>query len=622
MKNRVSQEIEYLIKEGKCLTAKQVAFGVGLSERTVRQDFYDYMNVQHGFSVQLVSSRDGYEVRIKDPANCKEELEKINRHFDASTTDKEDKEKYVILRMLQEDTFLSLADMAEELYISQATMNRLFKNVKFTLEKYRLKTESKAGKGVRITGNELNKRVCMAHLNESNSNDSLQSDLLEQCGITDEQRYFIEYVIQKVTYEKMIYLTNEGINNLVIHLAFAISRIKKGKYVENISVEFEASKDEVKAAEIIVKELEQEFGILFPQCEMDYILIHLIGKRSSMTNAGLKISAHTEKIIYGINIRLKQVLGYDFTDDFELFSMLAPHIEPMLSRLQYGFNIPNPSLNEIKRMYPDAFECAVVASDFIANSTNLKVNEDELGYMAIHYNLALERLRNKDSKFKFAVVCGSGAGVAMLLKRKIMVRFSVQECDIVSLSLQELASYDLKNVDYILSTIPIPYKLDKKIIYLENVLADIPTLDKKEPLHLKDILDERLCFFHQEFESKEEVIDFLCNRINVYYSTGETFRKSVYRRESLAATDIGNMVAIPHPFESDFDCTVIAVCTLRKTVLWNTRKVKYIFLINYAKEDLKESYKVNETLMATLMDINRIKNLDNVQNFEQFNQIF
>lgn len=89
--------------------------------------------------------------------------------------------------------------------------------------------------------------------------------------------------------------------------------------------------------------------------------------------------------------QIKIETSIDFTKDLELRNHLTVHLSAALNRLKYKMNIRNDLLNQIKYNYPLAFEIAVIASKKIKEITNFSINEDEIGYIAIHFGAALER---------------------------------------------------------------------------------------------------------------------------------------------------------------------------------------------------------------------------------------
>ena len=48
--------------------------------------------------------------------------------------------------------------------------------------------------------------------------------------------------------------------------------------------------------------------------------------------------------------------------------------------------------------------------------------------------------------------------------------------------------------------------------------------------------------------------------------------KSVFKREEMSTTELGNMVAIPHAMSNDSEEAVVSVMILKKPILWENEK--------------------------------------------------
>lgn len=60
-------------------------------------------------------------------------------------------------------------------------------------------------------------------------------------------------------------------------------------------------------------------------------------------------------------------------------------------------------------------------------------------------------------------------------------------------------------------------------------------------------------------------------------------QKSVFEREKVSSTAIGNLVAVPHPIYNDTDKSFISVLILDKPVYWGEFLVQVIFLLSIKK---------------------------------------
>src|SRR5699024_12832686 len=97
-------------------------------------------------------------------------------------------------------------------------------------------------------------------------------------------------IIQLVT--NKITLSDTAINNLLIHIAIACKRIKSGHDISLFQTELQEIKKqkEYQVAKKIVTEVEEKLEVNFPQAEIAYITIHLLGtKMLNQTNAGEEV---------------------------------------------------------------------------------------------------------------------------------------------------------------------------------------------------------------------------------------------------------------------------------------------------------------------------------------------
>lgn len=620
MKSRIRNIMEILIKENRECTAKELSLKLDVSEKTVRNEIAGYLERQAVYPVRITVRKSGYQIQAD--SGSERDIRQFLQRLDVLSGDEFDREKYILKKLLLNGGYVKLESLADELFVSIPTVNRIFKNVKETLSGYQLSVSGRPGYGVRVSGNEINKRLCYVHC-LSGISDENSAVMAEQCGMEEEDFYYIDYVIRKALEKSDLELTETGIRNLTIHLMYAITRMRKGSFIKDISLNDAVTEKEGNVAKELIKDLEEEYGIVFPETETAYICIHLSGKKANWGNESVTVSEETENLISDINHKIKSILGYNFLNDPELRAMLAMHIEPMLSRSEFGIHVPNPVLKEIKGEFPNAYECAVIAADHIRENYGLVISDDELGYLSLHYNLAIDRLIQNSADSRILIVCGSGISTAKLIQKKIEKKFQVSREHITLCSMRELKTKDLSGFDMVISSVKIPFSIEKKVVYIEDILDDISIdSDASDRLLLKNYISDELVFFHRDFKTREEIIDFLCRKINEVYGVGEVFRELVWKRENLSSTDIGNFVAIPHAFSMCTEETVFSLCTLKKAVKWKQRKVKYIFLISFGKRDMEISHDLNEKMMALLMDSRWISLLETVDNVQDLRALF
>ena len=69
-------------------------------------------------------------------------------------------------------------------------------------------------------------------------------------------------------------------------------------------------------------------------------------------------------------------------------------------------------------------------------------------------------------------------------------------------------------------------------------------------------------YIDKDFETKEECINFLSNEAIKKGLMDETSKKSVFEREEISSTSIGDLTAIPHPIATDTKKSFISILVL------------------------------------------------------------
>lgn len=599
-----------LIKAKEPVTAEWMAKELGVSDRTIRTEIKELQSQGSSVGIIIESVRGkGYLLEIKDYEVFEKEYNSnANDAIDEHKSDFSEQENrflYILKRFLLEKEPIKIESLEEELFVSKPKIQNDLKAVREILERYQLKLVTRPHYGTRVEGDEYMKRLCLSNnilsrnrnlIIESNSFQVLDEKLFEKIK---------EIIIKKVN-EYKIEISDIALENLATHITIGCKRIEEGFVIENLEDDLTGKYPFEKiVANEIVKEVEAFTGFKFPQSEINYIIVHLLGTKLIHRDMLKEFSQFDElgSIIHCMLERLKTELNWDLHEDEEFIQSLTLHIRPAMNRLRYNMNIRNPLLNEIKRKYPSAFEGAAIASRCIEEYLKIEVGEHEIAYIALHMGVALERMKTRQKRLKrVIVVCASGVGSARLLYYRLQNVFK-DEIDIVaSTNYYQLKEYDLSSIDFIISTIPIkedivvPVQVVNTFLGeedIENIREGLSPVKKNEE---QSYLDESRVFIHKDFEDKEGVIRFLCEELYKQNLVSKDYVNLVLERESLAPTSFGNLVAIPHPLSPETEETFWTICTLKKPIEWTDKYlVQFICLLNIRKvpnnDDLDSMYK-------------------------------
>lgn len=534
---------------------------------------------------------------------------------------KEKSRAYLVLRdILLADGYIKMEDLADRHFVSNATMYRIFKECKEIIEQYGLSVTVRPNHGVKVDGPEARRRACFSACWHNLVSEE-KASMIEQCGFPLEQAQSAEYLVRSVLEKHGLVLADNIIENLAIHILYAIKRIKAGEVIEPIGLLGKPSQNELDASQDLKQRIEEEFSLTIPDSEISYILLQLQCK-SSYGDHDLPVSVQTEELLEDILEALHEDYLVDFTNDQELRDLLSIHMESMLKRVQFGMHMPNPLLEEVKGSWPAAFEYAVFASKKIQAALNTPVSEDELGYLALHFGLARERMVQLKPDSRVLVVCSTGRGTAQVLKNRLRNKLGIEIQNISMSSANNLKNMDIDRFDCIVTTVPLAGTFTQPVYLVRDLLSDFQLLSQSRAITFAGILNPDTILIHPRLKNRQEIIHALSEMIRDTSGVTDQLEDLIIDREILASTDIGNFVAVPHPDTICTDRTLSAVCILKKPVLWNRQEVKYVFLLCLGKEDLYMAEDINEDLFSRLTDKGFLDRLSKVESVEELIELF
>ncbi|MFP7288775.1 BglG family transcription antiterminator [Shouchella clausii] len=624
MNVRTKEILKNLLAATSPITGSQLATIIQVTSRTIRNDIKQLNEELKNRGAFIVSLKGkGYQLRIEEENLFKQLLkEMMDKEEEGLPVELEDRVRYLVKILLVQESYVKVDDIADGLFISRSTLQKNLRDVKVILSKYNLFLDNKPNFGVKILGEELQIRFCMAEYMFDRNNEFIEiNDSLSSLLPLNEILVIRKSILDNIKNDN-ISLSDISLKNLIIHIAIACKRVRKANYIQMVESDFEdiSKQKEFKIANKIIEVVEKKLYVRFPKNEVAYITMHLLGTRLLITPSieKEKLNKYINKSILQLaHAMIKDVeskLSLGIVNDKELLAALTLHLKPAISRYRYGMNLRNPMIAAIKINYPFAFEAAVIAGRTIEREMNIKIDENELGYLALHFGAAMER-RGLTSKLKKClIVCATGVGSAQLLYYKLSTLFE-KELKIVGTSeYYNLNNHSLQDIDLVISTVPIPDDIGVPSIQVSTILgrSDIEKIRnkiKKSSELVDKYIREKYVFLQKDFSNKEEVIHFLCRKLIDDQLVREEYVESVLKREAASPTSFGNLVAIPHPMTPHTDTTFWMVCTLKKAINWEGEQVQLIVLLNIGNknsDDLKQMY---ERLVMIVDDVNTVQKL-------------
>ena len=160
---------------------------------------------------------------------------------------------FILTALIQKNDYIRIEDLAEQLYVSRATIDRLMKQVKQTAQTYDLRILTRPKYGIALEGTEIAKRLCFAHHYAKKRNLPNDEIIVEQ----------VQKILWQVMQKYALHINDINFYNLSYHCVIALRRIVNGNQVSQPLVleQTEGTEQEWLAAKEIVARFEQEFSI-------------------------------------------------------------------------------------------------------------------------------------------------------------------------------------------------------------------------------------------------------------------------------------------------------------------------------------------------------------------------
>ena len=210
------------------------------STKTIQKDIRELNDLMRPYGAEIESRRgNGYKLRIED----KENFRRFRQEFYPSASSRipstqEERITYILTKLLSGKSYIKLEELAKDLYVSKSTVHLLMKEVSDLLQPYRLTIERRPYHGIRVTGDELSLRSCISqYLLPRDVHVPLLEKEYEWEGISDLHQ--IRDTVLKYIEQTNVYLSDLELDNLVIHIAIAIRRIKEQHYIESFQLDLQ-----------------------------------------------------------------------------------------------------------------------------------------------------------------------------------------------------------------------------------------------------------------------------------------------------------------------------------------------------------------------------------------------
>ena len=644
--------LQFLIKnKERFVTSKELAEYLSCSDRTVRNALKLIEKTMIIQGVQLISKQgQGYQMFFENQGAYQEfrQTYELEEDYTKTAISKgDDRLVFILNKLLFEQVPVLFDDLADELYVSRSTLSHDFKKIRVMLSEYNLSIESRANKGVYVSGEERDKRRFIMHYFLENQffktlHCYVKFNFFDQTVPLEE---FARIVLDECQ-EANLKLSDFVLQNLVVHISLSMIRLKSGFEIKNIDCQMTDDAIERKVAQRILSKVSQVTNQEFPVQEIDYITLHLLAKSQQCQKNQKNIS---EEVLKKSLFKTFQDLGlddiYNFSSDFQLIEGLITHLMTLQVRLESRITLNNPLVDEIKQNYSDIF---FMTREILANMDMFiewSISDDEIAYVSLHFLAAMERSK-ESTKFNILAICATGFGAAQMLRNRLETEFGkrVEVVDVIGY--YELNQEKLKGIDFIVSAV------DLSNLYFQIPVFKVSVFLKSDEMEtIRKAMDQMQVSSHiqsskiskfennnfRQYFSKENFLictkydkENLLEKMIQGLSVGESneFEQSllhgIKQREELSSVVFSEKIAVPHPIQPFGTEGKVSVAICKDSLFWDNQSshVQLVFLLSpsiYGNEGLATVTKK----IVSLTENDELQNqLISCNNFEDFINIF
>lgn len=618
--SRKSRIIHLISKSREAVTGKDLSLSLDLSLRTIQSEIAAINQ-----ELPLIrSSNRGYTI-------ISENYTKLNTQL----LKDQDNEDHMILRKLIFEAW-PMDELAEKLYMSTPTLDRKMKALSSFLSQYQLEFV-RENAFVRIDGDELSKRRLFNYLIYQETGPAFNS-------LDSLNNYFPDIDVEKIKsialnsiHKFDHYVESNHMTNMILNIAIALSRMRSNNYVEPSSSKEQMNPNlvEYQIASEICSQYANHWHITPDNNDISSIAALLSGQIRTLTDNFECVDMPgvlSQEFVTEIGDILLSVFNYymlnvDFSDSLYNFAL---HVDGMIKRTRNLIPTQNELYCNIKFSCPFIYEVSLTIARKIAEEYGAVITDSEIGYISIHIGYLIEHSAETKEKVRVILFCNDYRHICDIIQQKLLDNFS----DLIELTVLQSNSVDklmsLKS-DLIFTTQPLNL-VGKNILsispfytMMDHINADNAIhacLQEKEKAYrnqfLSSFFHENLFFKGDNFQNKEEVIQFLGQKIIDFGLAEDGFIESVLKRESLSSTCFFETFAIPHAMDMNARKTMLSILVSENGILWDEHRIHIVLMIAVQQKDRKEFMKLYNGIVQSLENPQKVKQLISAKSHVEF----
>lgn len=617
----------FTLLRNETLPQDELAQRLSVSTRTVRADITALNALLAQYGAQFTLNRgSGYQLKIDDRSRFQalEEAAPKTQHVPRTA---QERIHFLLVRFLTSAFSIKLEDLADEWFISRATLQNDMVEVRERFQRYQLTLETRPRHGMKLFGSEVSIRACLTDLlweltlqggiNPLISAEALEADVPAQ----------LEPVLQETLTRNHIRLTDVGERFICLYGAVVVRRVSEGYPLADFSAE-DVAQNVRDAARDLAGELQRLAGKPFSPAEEEWLCVHIAARQVQDVDPET-ISADDDEALVNYILRyINSQYNYNLLNDAQLHADLLTHIKTMITRVRYQIMIPNPLLDNIKQHYPMAWDMTLAAVSSWGKYTPYTISENEIGFLVLHIGVGLERHYNIGYQRQphVLLVCDTSNAMVRMIEA-ILQRKYPQLAIAATISQREYEQREAIDEDFVISTVRIGEK-DKPVVtiapfptdYQLDQIGKLVLVDRTRPWMLNKYFDAAHFRVIDKPIDQQTLFAELCQQLQQEGFVDAEFHDSVVEREAIVSTMLGDGIALPHALGLLAKKTVVYTVIAPQGIAWGDETAHIIFLLAISKSEYEEAMAIYD-IFVTFLRERAMSRLAATRSFDEFKTV-
>lgn len=495
--DRQNQILSYIWENDKeFIQQATIASEFDISTRLVQMEIKEINNFLNNIDGQIKTKRNhGVYIEITNEEYLMEYFKTVDKKEQLTDLNNPRQRMLQIIEyLLYQNEFTHYETLCDKFLISKSTLSSDLDKIKAVIEKQNLLIESNQVKGIRIAGLELNKRRMLMNIFNSEMNEGLNPEYLNESELMED----ISDKLIEIFIQKHYKASDVVIQNIIMHIYVATKRVLAGQHlIYNLTDDERVElKNELEISEEIYNLLGSTYDFEICEGEVNHLAFNIYAKRNHYRKD--VITTEIDNHVLSILEIVKDKWMIDLSYDIELRIALALHLVPLKKRLEKDMQLPNTMEQEIMQNYSLGYELAIIAGKYFEELTRQKISNSEISYLALHFNLSVEKLDNQIGKKKILVITSSRRGETLLINNRLKKWFPDLISNIDFVNIFELLDLSEDSYDVILSTTLNHDKIPKSAIKINYFLKEIDRAKIERALLGYSEYDSIISYFKEE----------------------------------------------------------------------------------------------------------------------------